>query len=134
MRERLFRKGFSEDIVSRTLDYLKQTGLIDDAALAANLKRQALEQKHLGYGAARQFMQKRGLPRELIGQTLGYDEVTELRNARKLLDKKCRTMGNYLTKKDKKRLYDFLARRGYPTAVIGKVLGDLNFREGEGEC
>ena len=133
MREKLIRKGFSEDIVFRTLDYLKQTGLIDDAALAANLIRQALEQKHLGYGAARQFMQKRGLPRALIGQTLGYEEVTELRNARKLLDKKCRTMGNYPTKKDKKRLYDFLARRGYPPVVIGKVLGDLNFRRGEGE-
>ena len=131
MREKLIKKGFSEDIVSRTLDYLKQTGLIDDAALAANLIRQALEQKHLGYGAARQFMQKRGLPRELIGQTLGYDEDMELRNAWKLLDKKCRTMGNYLTKKDKKRLYDFLARRGYSPVVIGKALGDLKFCEGD---
>jgi SOS response regulatory protein OraA/RecX len=133
MRERLLKKGFPEDTVSGTLEYLKQTGLIDDAALAANLKRLALDQRHLGYGAARQFMQKRGLPRELIGQTLGYDEETELANARKLLDKKCRTMGNYLTKKDKKRLYDFLARRGYLPVVIGKVLGDLKFRGGEGE-
>ncbi len=131
MRERLTEKGFAGDIVSRTLDYLKQAGFIDDAALAADLKRQALEQRHLGYNAARLFMQKRGLSRELIGQTIGYDEDTELRNARKLLDKRCRTMGNYLTKKDKKRLYDFLARRGFAAAVIGRALGGLEFREGD---
>ncbi len=131
MRERLLKKGFAGDVVSRTLDFLKQTGFIDDAALAVDLKRQAMEQRHLGYAAARQFMQKKGISRELIGQTLGYDEDAELKNARKLLDKKCRTMGNYLTKKDKKRLYDFLARRGFATAVIGSALGNLEFSEGD---
>lgn len=131
LRERLEKKGFSGEEVSRTLVYLKKAGFIDDAALAADLKRQALDQKHLGYAAARQFMRKRGLSREIIDSALGYDEDAEIGNARKLLDKKSKTMGNYLTKKDKKRLYDFLARRGFATAVIGKALGDLSFCEGD---
>jgi regulatory protein len=131
LRERLGKKGFVEGEVSRTIDYLKQAGFIDDVALAAGLKRQALDQKHLGYAAARQFMRKRGLSRSVIDAALGYDEDAELANARKLLDKKCRTMGNYLTKKEKKRLYDFLARRGFATSVIGKALGGLKFCEGD---
>jgi regulatory protein len=131
LRERLGKKGYSEEEVFRTLDYLKQTGFIDDVALAGHLKRQVLEQKHLGYVAARQFMLKRGLSRAVIDSTLGYDEDADLVNAGKLLDKKCRTMGNYLTEKDKKRLYDFLARRGFARAVIGKALKQLTLCEGE---
>ena len=131
LRERLGKKGFPEEEISRTLADLKRSGFIDDAALAGHLRRQALEQKHLGYAAARQFMRRRGLPRDVVDDALGYDEETELVNARKLLDKKCRTMGNYLTEKDRKRLYDFLARRGFAGSVIGKALRELTFCEGE---
>ena len=76
-------------------------------------------------------MRKRGLSRAVIDSALGYDEDAELENAGKLLDKKCRTMGNYLSEKDKKRLYDFLARRGFARTVIGKALKHLTFCEGE---
>ena len=131
LRERLEKKGFSGDEISRTLEDLKRSGFVDDEALAGHLRRLALEQKHLGYAAARQFMRKRGLPRELVDAALGYDEETELENARRLLDKKCRTMGNYLTEKDRKRLYDFLSRRGFAGGVIGKALKELRFGEGE---
>jgi regulatory protein len=133
LRERLAGKGFSEDEVARTLADLKETGFIDDGALALNLKRQALDQKRLGYGAARSFMQKRGLPRDLVESTLGYDEGVELRNARNLLDKKLKSMENDLTKKEKKRLYDFLARRGFSFSVISKALRDLESGEGDEE-
>jgi regulatory protein len=132
LRERLGKKGFSEEDVSRTLDDLKRMGFIDDVALADQLKRQALEQKHLGYVAAGQFMRKRGLSRQIIDSVLGYDEDAELANARRLLDKKCKSGGNYLTAKDKKRLYDFLARRGFARTVIVKALTHLTFGEGEG--
>ncbi len=133
LRERLGKKGFPEDAISRTLDFLKETGFIDDSALALTLKRQALDQKLLGYGAARMFMQKRGLSRDLVESSLHYDEDAELRGARKLLEKKLRVIGSHPDKKDRKRLYDFLARRGYSPAVIHKVLMDFNSREGDGE-
>jgi regulatory protein len=131
LRERLLKKGFSEDAVSGTLLYLKEAGFMDDAALAEDLKRQALGQKKLGYSAARSFMQKRGLPRDLVESTLGYDEEVELGNARNLLEKKLKSAGNYLTAKEKKRLYDYLRRRGFSSSVINKVFRDFGSDERE---
>jgi len=131
LRERLIGKGFPEGAVSRTLLYLKENGFIDDGALALNLKRQALDQKRLGCAAARSFMKRRGIPRDLIEATLGYDEEVELRNARDLLDKRLKSMENYLTKKEKKRLYDFLARRGFSSSVINKTFREYKVHEGE---
>ena len=131
LRERLVRKGFSEDAVFRTLAYLREAGFINDGALALDLKRQAVGQKKLGYRAARSFMEKRGLPRDLVESALGYDEDVELGNARILLDKKRKSMKNYLTTKGRKRLYDFLLRKGFSSSVTSKVLRDFERDEGD---
>ena len=131
LRERLVRKGFSEDEVSWTLAYLTEAGFINDEALALDLKRQAVGQKKLGYRAACFFMEKRGLPRDLVESTLGYDEDVELENARDLLDKKLKSVENYLTTKERKRLYDFLLRKGFSSSVINKALRDFVQDEGD---
>ncbi len=131
LRERLSRKGFPGDLVSRTLLYLKEAGFIDDAALAQDLKRQVLGQKKLGYVAARSFMQKRGIPRDLVESTLDYDEEVELKNARELLNKKRKSAVKYLTTKEKKKLHDYLARKGFSSSTVSKVLRD--FEEDEGD-
>jgi regulatory protein len=133
LRERLLGKGFPEGAVSSTLLYLKEAGFIDDAALAQDLKRLALGQKKLGYSAARSFMQRRGLPRDLVEATLGYDEEVELGNARNLLEKRLKCAGSHLTAKEKKRLYDYLSRRGFSFSVINKAMRDFEQDEGDEE-
>ncbi len=131
LRDRLLRKGFPEEAVSQVLKYLKESGFIDDRSLALDLKRQALEQKKLGYVAARSLLQRRGIAHDLIESTLLYDEDVEFVNARSLLDKKLDAAGNYLTLKQRKRLYDYLARRGFSSSVIGRVLRVFKSEEGE---
>ncbi len=133
LRERLVRKGFSEDVVSRTIAYLREAGFVDDNALALELKRQAVGQKKLGYRAARSFMEKRGLPRDIVESTLGYDEDVEVGNARDLLEKKLKSVKNYLATKERKRLYDFLLRKGFSSSVINKALKDFEQEEGDEE-
>lgn len=129
VRERLARKGFSGEAISPTLDYLKRAGYLDDRLLAENLKRRALEEKRLGFQGAKDFMLKRGLPAHVVESTLDYDEDRELRNAEKLVDKKFGCMGNYVGKSGKRRLWYFLARRGFSSGIIRKTLKDLNDSE-----
>lgn len=131
LRDRLLRKGFSEETVSLTLAYLKESGFIDDRVLAVDLKRQAVEQKKLGYRAARSLLQRRGVSDDLAESTLVYDEEVELANARSLLDKKHGPAGNYLAPKERKRLYDYLSRRGFSSYVIGRVFKDFQTEDGE---
>ncbi len=131
LRDRLLRKGFPENAVSLTLTHLKEAGFIDDRALALDLKRHAIEQKRLGYRAARSLFQRRGISDDLADSVLAYDEDVELANARSLLDKKHGSAGNYHTPREIKRLYDYLSRRGFSSYVIGKALKDYRIDEGE---
>lgn len=132
LRERLDRKGFSEDVVSRTLKFLKQAGYLDDRALALNLKRQFLSDRLLGYNGAKRFMRKRGLSAEVIDSTLEYDEDAEVLNAKKLIGKKFGSIGKDSPVSEKRRLWNFFARRGYSVSTIKKALQEYNIiREDE---
>lgn len=129
LREKLIRKGFPPDIAEATLAHLKKNGYLDDPSLAEHLKREALEKKFLGFRGAHSFMLQRGLSRELVDSTLGYDEATELRNAQKLVDKKLRSVENYLSEGDRRKLWNMLSRRGFSFTVIQKTLKNIRFEE-----
>jgi regulatory protein len=129
LRERLVRKGFREDIIDRTVLHLKEAGLIDDRALAVNLKIQAFERKLLGYEGAKSFLLKRGLSRPVVESALDYDEDTELENAVKFLGKKMTSMENYPARDKKRKLWNLLARRGYSSGVMRKAMKEFNVDE-----
>lgn len=125
LRERLEKKGFSEIDISATLKYLKEAGYVDDHGLALNLKRQAFNNKLLGHKRTRIFMLSRGVPDEVVDAALQYDEEAETEKIQKLIDKKLKTMGNYLDKKNEKRLWDFLVRKGYTFSTIRRACQNL---------
>jgi regulatory protein len=129
LKERLARKGFSGETISSALDFLRRAGYLDDRLLAENLKRRALEEKRLGFQGAKEFMLKRGLPLHVVDSTLDYDEDRELRNAEKLVDKKLGFIRNYERKGEKRRLWYFLARRGFSSGTIRKALKALDHKE-----
>jgi regulatory protein len=131
LRSRLEQKGFSERSISPVIRFLKEAKFLDDAALAEQLRRQALDVKLLGFSSAKNHMIRRGLAKDIVEATLDFDEDEELRNAQKLVEKKLKSMGNYLTAKEKKKLWNHLARRGYSFGTIRKALKDLHIEEAE---
>lgn len=122
LRDRLKKKGYQEEEIEATVAYLLDSGFLDDRALAENLKRQAMTNKLLGFEGARRFMQLRGLSKEIIGEALEYDEEDELRNIRKLIEKKQRSLSRYPEPKKTERLMGSLMRKGYSMALIRKAL------------
>jgi regulatory protein len=132
LRERLEKKGFSGRHIAGTLIYLKQAGLLDDHALALDLKRQAFHNKLLGYAGARSFLISRGVPDDIVDTSLTYDEEAEVQKIQKLIDKKLKSMGDYSDKKNARRLRDFLARKGYSYSAIRTALRNrMKFEEEE---
>lgn len=129
LRERLDRKGFGQSAIDNAMLRLKKTGLIDDRALAASLKRQAFEQRFLGCEGARSFLLKRGLSRAVVESAVDYDEGAEIEKALKFLDKKRTSVRNYPAEKKMSRLWNLLARRGYSSEVIRKAMRVFNFDE-----
>lgn len=122
LRQRLKKKGYQTEEIETTVAYLLDSGFLDDRALAENLKRQAMTNKLLGFEGARRFMQLRGLSKEIIEAALDYHEDDELRNIRKLIDKKQRSLNRYPEPKRTQSLRGFLMRKGYSAAVIRKAL------------
>ncbi|MBI5639007.1 MAG: regulatory protein RecX [Nitrospirae bacterium] len=129
LRERLEKKGFPGDVISVAMAELQKSGYLDDRALAKNLRRQATDNRLLGFQGIKRFMGKRGLSPEVIDEALDYDEDAEISNARRLLEKKLRSMGDHLTIRHRRRLWNFLTRRGYSFGVIRKVLEGIEFHE-----
>jgi regulatory protein len=131
LKERLGKKGFSDNPIAVTLKYLKQAGYLDDHALALDLKRQAFNNKLLGYNRAKIFLLDKGVPDDIVSETLTYDEETELQKIQKLMDRKLRTMGACIDDKKKKKLWDFLVRKGYSYNTIRNAFRNLTQVEGE---
>jgi len=126
LRRLLIKKGEPADDVDAAIERLRASGVLDDA----NFARQLTRSKALGAGLSRRRIQqelsKRGVAREISAEAItevfedeGVDEEASIeRIARKKL--------RMLTKVDdatrKRRLYGFLARRGYGTDEIQRVL------------
>lgn len=126
LRERLGKKGFSETVVSSTINHLKHIGLIDDKVLAEALKREALTTKLLGQNGARRFMVNRGIPVKIINSMFTHNEKEDIENAKRLIEKKLRVIKDYPAEKIKRRLYNLLIRKGYSFDTIKMVLKDKN--------
>jgi regulatory protein len=122
LRERLKKKGYPEEEIETTVAFLLDSGFLDDRALAENLKRQAITNKLLGFEGARRFMLLRGLSREIINEALEYHEDDELRNIRKLIEKKQKSISRYPEPKRTQSLMAALMRKGYSAALIRKAL------------
>jgi regulatory protein len=126
LRRLLIKKGEPAADVDVAIERLRANGVLDDATFARQLTRS----KALGPGLSRRRIQqelsKRGVSRDISAEAIeevfedeGVDEEASIeRVARKKL--------RMLTKVDdatrKRRLYAFLARRGYDGDDIQRVL------------
>ena len=129
LKERLVKKGISKAVASSTVQDLKRLGLIDDRSLAETLKREALSRKFLSQQGAIRFLHQRGIPHEIINDALNGDETIDIYTARRLVHKKINNLRNYSPLHVKKKLYGLLARRGYSSDTIRKVLKEKSFQE-----
>ena len=141
LRRRLVMKGEPPEQVDRAIARLTATGLLDDAQFARVLARS----KALGQGASRrrveQEMFKRGVARdtasEAIAEVFEEEAIDEAANAEAAARKKLRSLGGLDAETRRRRLYAFLARRGYgPDAIRGvldRVLAKGLVEELDGE-
>lgn len=129
LRRLLIRKGEPEAEVDAAIERLRANGLLDDA----NFARQLTRSKAVGAGLSRRRIQqeltKRGVARALADEAIEevFDEegVDEEESIERVARKKLRTLTNVDDATRKRRLYGFLARRGYDNEEIQRVLRDV---------
>jgi regulatory protein len=126
LRRLLLRKGEPEADVDAAIERLRANGLLDDA----NFARQLARSKALGAGLSRrriaQELAKRGVDRSVsadaIDDVFESEEVDEEASLERVARKKLRTLGNLDDATRRRRLFGFLARRGYESDDIQRVV------------
>lgn len=129
LRRLLLRKGEPADEVDAAIERLKTAGLLDDA----NFARQFARSKALGAGLSKRRLQqelsKRGVNRttsaEAIEAVFTEEGVSDETSIERVARKKLRTLGKLDAQTKQRRLYSFLARRGYDSDDIARTLREL---------
>jgi regulatory protein len=129
LRLALLKKGEPEPYVDAALERLSSLGLLNDADYA----RQFARAKMTGPGLSKRRLQselfRRGVARdvadEAIGEVLSDEAVDEEAIIERVAAKKLRTLSKLDADTRRRRLYAFLARRGYELDDIRRVLMKL---------
>jgi regulatory protein len=130
LRRRLLLKGEPEADVDVTVERLNASGLLNDAAYARAFVRSKVASQGFSRRRLQQELAKRGVARDIadaaILEVLQDDDVDEAANIERVAQKKLRTLRGLDEATQRRRLFSYLARRGYDVddvrAVVRRVL------------
>ena len=126
VRRLLVRKGESAEIVDIAIERLLRAGFLDDGSFA----RQFARSKAVGAGLSRRRVQqelaRRGVAREIadsaIAEVFAEEDVDEAETIDRVARKKLKSLARLDPQVQRRRLYAFLARRGYEVDDIARTL------------
>lgn len=129
LRRHLLKKGEPEADVEAAIERLLGAQLLDDPTYA----RQFARSKALGPGHSRRRLQqeltRRGVARDVASEAIDAvfedEEVDEAATIERVAKKKLKTLAKLDVEVQRRRLYAFLARRGYDGDDIARVMGSL---------
>jgi len=124
MRTKLKQVGFEEKIIDLVVEDLKRLKLIDDEKFALTFARNKLITRPMGEYLIKQELVQKGISKDLIEQTIEeiYEKKDQLNIALELAHKRKKLVTNLDELKAKKRVSDFLLRRGFNWGIVSQVI------------
>lgn len=124
LRTKLVQKGYDQGIVEDVISDLKAQNLVDDEAFALTYVRSRMVNKPAGQILLRRELWQKGIGEEIIEKALqeAYRDKDQLEVARELVKKRRTRYKDLDHSKRKKRLADFLVRRGFEWEVVKEVI------------
>ena len=128
VRRRLRKTGLAGDVIDAVIEHLSESGLINDRAFAGAYARDHMIGRKRGPVRVR-----RGLAALGVSESIAAEAVSEVvesldmsEQALGLARKRWQQLGRIddLSKR-KKRLYDYLVRRGYPYDQVRSVMDEI---------
>ncbi len=123
LKERLKEKGFSERTVKKVIEDFIRVGLLDDRKFVSDYVHSKMIQKPMGKRMLREELFSKGIDEETAERAIDevYSERSEVDVARDLVHRRAKRYRDDGVKL-KKKLSDFLRRRGFDWDVINTVL------------
>lgn len=126
--DHLRRKGYSPDLGKKVVQHLQKNLMINDIEFARLFVRDRLKRKHVGKAWMRRALYEKGISSHFVEKVFKEyisDDDQELA-AQQAAEKRLRIAGSSLANLDetrkRKRLVDYLLRRGFPTEVAMRAV------------
>lgn len=126
VRDKLTTRGFDRRTVSTVVERLTEVGLINDEEYAAAFLRTSLKLRPRSYRVLLSELVKKGVSRETAGRAIreSVELTPEVEAARRVMAKASRTYGRLPDGERRRKLFSFLARRGFSVDTISELLGE----------
>ena len=124
MRQKLQGMQFDADLVEQVIADFERLHLVDDRAFARRWVEVRVEGRGAGPAKLAQDLWRKGIERSIVDEVLEEfaDALGSAEKAVELLRKKSRRYAGLGAQKAQRRMYDFLARRGYKEDVVTKAV------------
>jgi regulatory protein len=124
IRTKLKDIGYDEKIIEWVIGELKRLKFLDDERFAQSYAQTQMITRPMGEYYLRRELKQKGLEAELIEQTIEkvYEEKDQLSVAIELAQQRKKRYKNIDEIKAKKRVSDFLLRRGFDWDVVSEVM------------
>jgi regulatory protein len=132
MRDRLARKGFEKQALDSTIAELAELGLLDDRKFAAQWIESRMALRPMGLLRLRAELLAKGVDREVVESVLRKNriELDEKSAALALAQKKLRSLQGLEPEAARRRLAEFLGRRGFAAETVSLVLKEMSRKGG----
>ena len=120
VRQNLKKHKYHEGVIDEIIDRLKRGGLVNDATFADLWVENRSEFRPRGERMLRAELRLKGIPDEIISGVV--EDLDETSLAAKAAKKKARRYRDLEWEEFRKKLYGFLARRGFHYGIISDVV------------
>lgn len=129
LRRKLRQKEFEPSEIDETLERLTSSGILDDSKYAAEFARQRLVHGGSSVRRVEQDLGKKGIDRKTAHaaaqSVVDEEEIDLAASMERIARKKLLTLGGVDTQVKRRRLFGFLARKGYELDDIKRVVERL---------
>ncbi len=125
LSQKLKEKGYSKPISEKVISFFKELDLINDLKFARAWVDSRLKLNPKGNIVLRQELFDKGVSKNIVDEVLSENENREEEIAKSLAEQRIKRLTGLPRLKVKKRLYDYLARRGFKYDIISEVINQL---------
>ncbi|MEE9182329.1 MAG: regulatory protein RecX [candidate division NC10 bacterium] len=127
LAERLQRRGFTTEVISRVLRNLTTRGLVDDRSFALYLARTRVLSRHMSRRRLKGELREKGVAEEIVDAVLRevFQEIDEEEVARAGAAKHLKTLGHLSAPVARRRLAAYLLRRGFSAETVHRIVSTL---------
>ena len=113
LKERLFGKRYGSEAIESVISQLKEKGVVDDLKFARAWVESRMRTSPKGNVALKRELGMKGISNPITEEVLSEKKEDEASIVKELAEKKMESLKDLPKEKARKRLFDFLARRGF---------------------